>query len=156
MKLWSSFSLSQKRSLSSSYYKYNHENRIYTSWWPFLHCFFIFSWKVSFFFSKVLRENVQIIKYSNIAEMTVKNKSLPSLPLPSPPPPHYLVPAKSLLALSLDRFLNYPGLGQFHNNRWYIQSTGKFQSVDNEESRKPNLTVKYSPRKCQGKRWQSD
>lgn len=86
MKLWSSFSLSQKRSLSSSYYKYNHENRIYTSWWPFLHCFFIFSWKVSFFFSKVLRENVQIIKYSNIAEMTVKNKSLPSLPLPSPSP----------------------------------------------------------------------
>lgn len=121
---------------------------------PFYIVFSYFPGKFLFFFSKVLRENVQIIKYSNIAEMTVKNKS-PFTAL-AQPLPHYLVPAKSLLALSLDRFLNYPGLGQFHNNRWYIQSTGKFQSVDNEESRKPNLTVKYSPRKCQGKRWQSD
>lgn len=88
MKLWSSFLLSQKRSLSSSYYKLYYKNRIYTALWPFLPCFFIFSWKVSFFsfsIKKILHEYVRIIKYSNVTEIT-DWKTKVSLHRPCPTP----------------------------------------------------------------------
>ena len=103
---------------------------------------------------KTMHKYVQIIKYSNITEITEwkTNVSL-HCPCPTPLSQQSAPTKKSSLFLFFKPY--YPDLGQFHNNRRYIQSTGKFQNTNNQESLKVNLPVKYSPRKCQGNLWQS-
>lgn len=158
MKLWSSFLLSQKRSLSSSYYKYIIKIEYILHCGPFYLLFSYFPGKFLFFPSllkKILHEYVRIIKYSNVTEIT-DWKAKVSLHRPCPTPSPNIQPLQKSSFFFLN--LYYPRLGQFcqfHNNRWHIQSTGKFQNIDNWESLKMNPPMKYSPRKWQGKWWQS-
>lgn len=91
MKPWSSFFLSQKRSLSLNYYKYIIKIDYLLNYGSFCIVFHMFLERFFFSFSikKVMHEYVLIIKYSNTTEIyRVEHKSLPSLPLPNPCPHH--------------------------------------------------------------------
>lgn len=141
MKPWSSFFLSQKRSLSSNYYKYITKIKY------ILHCgsfYIVFSygkksliwfWKGSFFLlhkksNAWICSDHKIVKHCRSVRNEKQKSPFAALAQPHSPTTQPLKKFWVFWFLVFGVFflvsnLYYSGSGQFHNNRWHFASNRK-------------------------------